>query len=31
MEPLPAGDDEGGLLDDLDAENFTLNRRRWPR
>lgn len=31
VEPLSAGVDEETLLDDLDPENFALNRRRWPR
>ena len=31
VEALPAGDDEEARLDDLDPEDFTLNRRRWPR
>jgi hypothetical protein len=30
MEPMPAGHDEEALLDELDPEDFTLNRRRWP-
>lgn len=29
--PLPARDDRKALLEDLDPEDFTLNRRRWPR
>lgn len=31
IDALPAGHDEEALLDDLDPEDFTLNRRRWPR
>lgn len=31
VEALPARDDEEARLDDLDPEDFTLNRRRWPR
>ena len=31
VEPLPAGDSQEALLEDLDPEDFTLNRRRWPR
>jgi hypothetical protein len=31
VEPLPIRDDEEALLEDLDPEDFTLNRRRWPR
>jgi IrrE N-terminal-like domain len=30
-EPLPAGDGNEVLLEDLNPEDFTLNRRRWPR
>jgi hypothetical protein len=28
---VPAAGDEETLLDDLDPEDLTLNRRRWPR
>jgi hypothetical protein len=31
VETMPTGHDEEVLLDDLDPEDFTLNRRRWPR
>jgi uncharacterized protein DUF955 len=31
MEPLPAGDGQEAILEDLDPEDFTVNRRRWPR
>jgi hypothetical protein len=31
VETMPTGQDEEVLLDDLDPEDFTLNRRRWPR
>jgi hypothetical protein len=30
-EPLPARDSQEALLEDLGPEDFTLNRRRWPR
>ena len=31
VEPLPAGNDQEALLEDLDPQDFTLRRRRWPR
>ena len=31
VETMPTRHDEEVLLDDLDPEDFTLNRRRWPR
>jgi len=31
VEPLPASDGQEAVLEDLDPEDFTLNRRRWPR
>jgi len=31
VEPLPAGNDQEALLEDLDPQDFTLKRRRWPR
>jgi IrrE N-terminal-like domain len=30
-EPLPARHGQEALLEDLDPQDFTLNRRRWPR
>jgi hypothetical protein len=31
VEPLPARDGQEALLEDLDPEDFTLNRHHWPR
>ncbi len=31
LESLPTSDGQEALLEDFDPEDFTLNRRRWPR
>lgn len=31
VDPPPVRDDQEAFLEDLDPEEFTLKRRRWPR